>query len=153
MALPTSGQITWEMIRAEFGGGYPIYMNQYYRGGSLVPNTPANANVPTSGQIGANQFYGASKSTPLSVSAPNVSNTVPNGTAQGTSVASGSGGTGGYTYTWVNNTGASMSTNGASATFSTKTSRSGNATVTVRDSSGATASKTIFVELTVGRPV
>lgn len=69
MALPSSGTITWEMIRAEFGGGYPIYMSQYYRGGGLVPNTAANAAIPTSGPIYASHFYGASATT-LTISVP-----------------------------------------------------------------------------------
>ncbi|OWQ62162.1 hypothetical protein CEE61_04090 [Stenotrophomonas maltophilia] len=52
------------MIRAEFGGGYPIYADQYYRGRGLVPDVPANYGVPTSGPIYASQFYNAVKATP-----------------------------------------------------------------------------------------
>jgi len=62
MALPSSGTITWEMIRAEFGGGYPIYMSQYYRGGGRVPDVSQNSRIPTSGAIGAWHFYGATNS-------------------------------------------------------------------------------------------
>lgn len=156
MPLPTSGVLSWEMIRNEFGGGNPVYIDQYYRGNGRVPNIPENAGIPTSGPIYLHQFYGARAqgASPLSVTAPDVFNQVNNGTAAGSSVASGSGGTGGYTYTWVNNTsGASMGVNGASAAFSATRSVSGTATVTVRDSSGATATKTIYVDLTVGRPV
>ncbi|WP_295842523.1 hypothetical protein [uncultured Xanthomonas sp.] len=68
MALPGSGPISWEMIRAEFGGGYPIYAHQYYRGAGLVPDVPANANVPTSGAISAWHFYNAVKATPFQAS-------------------------------------------------------------------------------------
>lgn len=68
MALPVSGPISWEMIRAEFGGGYPIQISQYYRGGGLVPDVAANANVPASGAIGAQHFYGAAKATPFQAS-------------------------------------------------------------------------------------
>ena len=156
MPLPTSGYITLEMIRNEFGGGNPVYLNQYYRNGGRVPNIPENAGIPTGGTIYLSQFYGARAQgqSPLSVTAPDVFNQVNAGTAAGSSVASGSGGTGGYTYTWANNTGgASMSTNGAQANFSSSRSVGGQATVTVRDSSGATATKTIYVELTVGRPL
>lgn len=57
--LQTSGAISLENIRAEFGGGYPIQLSQYYRGGGLVPNIGANSNVPTSGAISLSNFYGA----------------------------------------------------------------------------------------------
>lgn len=155
MPLPTSGYITLEMIRNEFGGGNPVYLNQYYRNGGRVPNIPENAGIPTGGTIYLSQFYGARAQgqSPLSVTAPDVFNQVNNGTASGTSVASGSGGAGGYTYTWSNSSGATMRTNGARADFSSGRSVSGYATVTVRDSSGATATKTIYIDLTVGRPI
>ena len=68
MALPGSGPISWEMIRAEFGGGYPIYAHQYYRGAGLVPDVPANYGVPTSGPLYASQFYNAVKATPFQAS-------------------------------------------------------------------------------------
>lgn len=156
MPLPTSGQLTWEMIRNEFGGGNPVYIDQYYRGNGRVPNIPENAGIPTSGPIYLHQFYGARAQgqSPLSVTAPDIYVQVNSGTAQGTSVANGAGGAGGYTYTWVNSaSGITMSSNGATAAFSATRSISGQATVTVRDSAGATATKTIVVDLTVGRPV
>jgi hypothetical protein len=61
MALPTSGNISLSQLIAEFGGGTKL--TDFYRGGAWVPNTAANANVPTSGQISMTQFYGASKTT------------------------------------------------------------------------------------------
>ena len=57
MTLPTSGQITMAQIQTEFGGSNPIGLNEYYRNGSYV--TSNNTNVPTSGQITLNNFYGA----------------------------------------------------------------------------------------------
>lgn len=49
------------MIQAEFGGpSTNILLQNYYRGGTYVPNTPTNANVPTSGAISLESFYGAS---------------------------------------------------------------------------------------------
>ena len=60
MALPSSGAISWSMIQTEFGGSNPINISEYYRGGALVPNTAANAAVPTAGAIKASDFYGAS---------------------------------------------------------------------------------------------
>lgn len=59
MALPSSGQLTMAQIQTEFGGSNPINLNEYYRGGSYV--TDNNTNVPTSGQITMNNFYGAQK--------------------------------------------------------------------------------------------
>lgn len=156
MPLPTSGQISFGDMRNEFAGGNPVYFSQYYRNAGRVPDYAANANIPTSGTIYLSQFRGATAtppSSPLSVSAPDVMRQVNSGTASGSSVASGNGGSGGYTYTWQNNSGATMRVSGATATFSSTRSLSGSATVTVRDSSGATATKTIIVELAVGRPI
>ena len=62
MPLQTSGTITLAQIQTEFGGSNPIALNEYYRGGGLVPNTAANANIPTSGIIRLSNFYGGSKS-------------------------------------------------------------------------------------------
>ena len=46
-------------IRDEFFGSDPASIDQYYRGGGLVPNVPANSNVPTSGAITYEDFYSA----------------------------------------------------------------------------------------------
>lgn len=62
MALQTSGAISLLNIATEFGGTAPHSLSEYYRGGGLVPNTPANTNVPTSGVISLSNFYGASAS-------------------------------------------------------------------------------------------
>ena len=59
MALPSSGTITIDMIRAEFGGSTPVSISQYYRGGGLVPNVSQNNAIPTSGAISFSNFYGA----------------------------------------------------------------------------------------------
>lgn len=40
----------------------PYRMNQYYRGSNRVPIIPATQNIPASGKISLNQFYGAAKS-------------------------------------------------------------------------------------------
>jgi len=58
MVLQTSGQITLADVQSEFGGGAPININEYYRGGTYVPDTAANSNIPTSGQISLSNFYG-----------------------------------------------------------------------------------------------
>lgn len=62
MPLQNSGAISLLNIATEFGGSAPHSINEYYRGGGLVPNTPANSNIPTSGTISFSQFYGASAS-------------------------------------------------------------------------------------------
>lgn len=60
MTLPASGAISMTMIREEFGGAAPDSISEYYRGGGLVPNTPQNAGIPTSGAISFADFYGSS---------------------------------------------------------------------------------------------
>lgn len=59
MALQSSGAISLSDIASEFGDSAPHSINEFYRGGSLVSNTSTNTNVPTSGQVSFNDFYGA----------------------------------------------------------------------------------------------
>lgn len=60
MALQSSGIITLYDIQAEFGGPTsPRSIFNYYRGGTYVPDTTLNANIPTSGMITLFDFYGA----------------------------------------------------------------------------------------------
>ena len=63
MALPSSGKITLEDIQAEFGGGYPLYLGNYYKGGLFVKSTDYAPNVPVSGAISLSDFYNARKTT------------------------------------------------------------------------------------------
>jgi len=106
--VPTTGPVTWDYIRFVFGGGYPIYASQYYRGGGLVPNIPANYGVPTSGTLYASQFRGATNYVNVSGSVSGGSVSYNNGLSgtpttrvmSTTATASASGGTGSYTYTW-----------------------------------------------------
>lgn len=67
MTLQASGQIRFSELASEFGDTAPINFSSFYKGGVLVPNTAANTNVPTSGQIKLSNFYSASV-----VSAPSV---------------------------------------------------------------------------------
>jgi hypothetical protein len=46
-------------IGVEFGDTRPHALNEFYRGGALVGNYPANAGVPTSNQIAIGNFYNA----------------------------------------------------------------------------------------------
>lgn len=57
MTLQSSGAISLSDIAAEFGGSTPHSINEYYRGGGLVPDTPANSGIPTSGVISFSDFY------------------------------------------------------------------------------------------------
>ena len=59
MAIKTSGPITIQDLVNEFGGTAPHSLNEYYRGGGLVPEAPINSNVPASGAISLQNFYGA----------------------------------------------------------------------------------------------
>ncbi|MBN4945025.1 hypothetical protein JY432_03075 [Stenotrophomonas maltophilia] len=142
MALPGSGPISWEMIRAEFGGGYPIYADQYYRGRGLVPDVPANYGVPTSGPIYASQFYNAVKATPFqaSLSPSWLMGSWPQSTSGSISRSfsvSCSGGTGNYSVVSRSVTGgASISGSGLGGTVSASgrnTTRMGQFTVVVTD--------------------
>ena len=64
MALPNSGPLSLSSIQGEFGGSNPIGLNEYYRGGPLVGNFPGTSNIPTSGTIAVNNFYGTTASIP-----------------------------------------------------------------------------------------
>jgi hypothetical protein len=64
MALPTSGQISLQTIKNEFGpniANIPTNLSDYYRGGLYVRNTGVNASIPTSGQIKYSDFRGGVK--------------------------------------------------------------------------------------------
>lgn len=71
MAIPGPGTaISMNTIATEFGGTVPHSLSEYYRGGGLVPNTPGNAAIPTSGQIAMGNFYGSANrvAIPLTIS-------------------------------------------------------------------------------------
>lgn len=60
MAIPGPGTaISMNTIATEFGGTVPHSLSEYYRGGGLVPNTPTNSAIPTSGAIPMGSFYGS----------------------------------------------------------------------------------------------
>lgn len=64
MALQSSGAISLANIQTEFGGSNPISMNEYYRGGGLVPSSVTA--VPASGTIDMADFYGTSNAVAMS---------------------------------------------------------------------------------------
>jgi len=59
VALQSSGAISIQDLKTEFGDTGSSSLSEFYRGGSLVPNTGTNAAVPTSGEISLTDFYGA----------------------------------------------------------------------------------------------
>jgi len=68
MPIPGPGTaISMNTIATEFGGTVPHSLNEYYRGGGRVPNTPTNAAIPTSGTISMGNFYGSSSRVPVSL--------------------------------------------------------------------------------------
>ena len=64
MTITSSGVISINSLVGEYGGSTPHAMNEYYRGGSLVANHSNNGNVPTSGLIDLQDFYGANNTSP-----------------------------------------------------------------------------------------
>ena len=65
MTLQSSGAISINDLVGEYGGSAPHSMNEYYKGGGLVGNHSNNPNVPTSGTISLNNFYGANNTAPV----------------------------------------------------------------------------------------
>lgn len=61
MPLHTSGSMSLNQIRGEFGGTGQLRLSQFYRGGGRVPNSPKNYSISTGGRIAHSMFYGASK--------------------------------------------------------------------------------------------
>lgn len=63
MALPTVPGTKFSIgdIAAEFTGATPHALSEYYRGGTYVPNTQRNLNIPTKGEIAISDFYGSNK--------------------------------------------------------------------------------------------
>lgn len=67
MTIPSSGALGLISIQNEFGGGSPIGLNEYYKGGAYVSTNDYAPNVPSSGPISISNFYGAKKNTYNSV--------------------------------------------------------------------------------------
>ena len=80
MVLQASGLMSLSNIKTEFNGIDPVELSDYYRGGIYVPNITLNANVPTSGTINLQNFYGATIST-FNIS-PNVGTVNEGGTVR-----------------------------------------------------------------------
>ena len=80
MTLPASGTLTMDMIRAEFGGSYPIVMSEYYAGGPRVVagTTGTYGPVPSSGTISFANFYGVQKALDIQFFTPQFNPSDPN---------------------------------------------------------------------------
>jgi len=65
MALQSSGAISFNNLRTEYGNGGSIALSEMYRGGSFVLNHSNNSGVPTSGTISLNNFYGQNNTSPV----------------------------------------------------------------------------------------
>jgi hypothetical protein len=62
MAVKASGTLALDGdVAGEFGGARPHSLSEYYRGGTLVPQSSINQNIPTSGAISLSNFRGGSK--------------------------------------------------------------------------------------------
>ena len=66
MAIKLSGEISIQDIVDEFGGIPPHGIDDYYRGGNKVSNNSYNQNIPISGAISLEDFYGARASVQFS---------------------------------------------------------------------------------------
>lgn len=64
MALQSSGAISFDNLRNEYGNTGSIALSEMYKGGSFVLNHSNNPNVPTSGTISMSNFYGANNTAP-----------------------------------------------------------------------------------------
>lgn len=103
MALPTSGNLSLSQVRTEFGAPSTTGLAAFLRGGAWVPDTAANAGVPTALPISLRQLLGASAITPHTVSAPDIDGIVIGSSpkASGTETATVSNGVGPFTYSWA----------------------------------------------------
>jgi hypothetical protein len=127
MTLPASGAISINSLVGEYGGSTPHSMNEYYKGGSLVLNHSNNANVPTSGTIQLDDFYGQSNAQPFDATLA--------GTC-GSSSAAGGKDTGDFTHKGINTSNiAFLGSAGTHGSWSdqTITNTSGSTSFTVRN--------------------
>jgi hypothetical protein len=67
MALQTSGPISINNIKTQFGGDASPALSEFYAGGAFVSagTRGVNGAIPTSGQINISDFYGAPMITPM----------------------------------------------------------------------------------------
>jgi hypothetical protein len=161
MALPTSGNLSLSQVRAEFGAPTTTPLSAFLRGGAWVPDTPANAGVPTALPINLRSLLGASALITHSVQAPQITGfSISPTQAQGSSTAVVSDGIGPFTFAWVwlsggggiTLTGTATATVTATRTSTSPGSSGGTLRVTATDTgnANATAIADVLVTLEVG---
>jgi|TARA_B100001093_G_C26763497_1_gene986797 hypothetical protein len=85
MTLPSSGTLTYNTIRAEFGSpSSNVYLSLYVRGSQYTPSVPINSDIPTSatGQIAVDDFYGTASNTDFATGTGGSHNTGGKGAIQ-----------------------------------------------------------------------
>jgi len=70
MTLQASGPISFTDIQTEFGGSNPIRLNGFYG---------RDVNIPSSGQVSVNQFYGMGKKLTAGTGTTYLNNNIPQG--------------------------------------------------------------------------
>jgi hypothetical protein len=157
VTIPTTGQVTLLQIQQEFGGTTPININEYYRGGTLVPSNSTTLSVPTSGTISIDNFHGASATGTSSsvVATVTPSSLYKTGTGTLTTTAATATGTGGTVtgYSWTRVSGDATITINSPTSSSTTFSgsvvggaiKSATFKCTITFSGGATAFDTVDV--------
>jgi len=154
MAVPSNPKLS--DVYTEFGAPTGTSLSAFLRGGAWVPNTAANAGVPTALPISLSWLAGSVKYTPMSVSAGNVSgstNSAVSNDTIGSSSATVTGGLAPFTYAWTYISGdsfgiSSPSTQGTSFTRPGRPPAglyTGTYRCTVTDATSATAFKDITV--------
>ena len=68
MPLQTSGAISLSQIAAEYGDSQPHSLSEFYAGGSAGVSSGGAPNVPSSGEISFDDFYGASNQVTVTIS-------------------------------------------------------------------------------------
>jgi hypothetical protein len=124
--MAVSNPATLESAYTEFGAPQGTPLSSFLRNGAYVPNTSANANVPTALPISLSQLAGAVKYVNVSATMSPTSMGSSCKLSQepwtiGTAQAIASGGTGSYTYTWSRQSGSAViqgSPSGAFCSFS-----------------------------------
>ena len=99
MTLPSSGALSLNDVRGEFGGpSSNVTVGTYYRNGTYVYNVTKNLGVPTSGQIDFADWYGTEGTGPY---------------AKGTCGSAATGGKASVTYNGIDTVGHATSTFGS----------------------------------------
>lgn len=146
MALQSSGNpISLGDIQNEFGGSNPINISEYYRGGTYVPDTAANSDIPTDNTIKLSDFYGGNGEETAwrgidFICEDNNISVALSGSNSFNLTATVTGGTGSFTYLWYNPDGTTTTIISSSRTVDSPSGKGiGVFSVTVTDSNSLKA--------------